>query len=221
MCARYTLSRGDQTLAEVFDLADVPHLPPRFNVAPTQTAPVVVEGPPGVRRLEPMKWGLVPSWAADPAIGSRMINARVETVATKPSFRDALRCRRCLVPADGFFEWTDDGGARQPLHLRRRDRGVFAIAGLWDAWTKGPAPLETFTLLTTTPNDLLRPVHDRMPVVVAPEHFALWLDPDVRDPSRLAAVLQPWTPEEWEAVRVSRWVNDPRHDDPGCLELAM
>lgn len=220
VCARYTLSRGDQSLAEVFDLADVPHLPPRFNVAPTQTAPVVVEGPPGVRRIEPMRWGLVPSWADDPSIGNRMINARAETAATKPAFRDALRCRRCLVPADGFFEWVDAGGARQPIHLRRRDRGVFALAGLWDVWRKGAQPLETFTLLTTSPNDLLRPIHDRMPVVVRPEHFALWLDPGCRDAARLTPLVQPWTAEEWEAVPVSRRVNDPRHDAPDCLDAA-
>ena len=218
MCARYSLSHGDLSLAEVFDLADVPHVEPRWNVAPTQTAPVVVEGPRGVRRVEPMRWGLVPSWADDPAIGNRMINARAETAAAKPSFRAAMRSRRCLVPADGFYEWMSEGGAKQPVHVRRTDRSVFAIAGLWETWTKGERPLETFTILTTEPNDILRPVHDRMPVILAPADFALWLDPETRDADRVAPLLKPCPPQGWEAVPVSRFVSDSRHEGPACLE---
>ena len=221
MCARYSLTLGDQSLAEVFDLADVPHVDPRWNVAPTQTVPVVVEGPRGVRRLEPMRWGLVPSWADDPSIGSRMVNARAETAATKPSFRAAVRSRRCLVPADGFYEWTVAGGVKQPIHVRRTDRAVFAFAGLWEVWTKGAVPLETFTILTTEPNDVLRPVHDRMPVILDRGDFARWLDPEIRDPSVVQDLLRPCAGAGWEAVPVSRFVNDPRHEGPGCVATAV
>lgn len=220
MCARYSLSLGDQTLAEIFDLADVPHIDPRWNVAPTQTAPIVVEGPRGVRRIEPMRWGLVPSWADDPAIGNRMINARSETAATKPSFRAAMKARRCIVPADGFYEWRAEGGGKQPLHVRRRDRRVFAIAGLWETWTKGADPLETFTILTTEPNEMMRAVHDRMPVILAPQDFALWLDPEARDAALVAPLLRPCAAEGWEAVAVSKHVNNPRNDGPACIEAA-
>jgi len=220
MCARYSLSHGDQSFAEVFDLAEVPEVEPRWNVAPTQTAPVIVEGPRGVRRVEPMRWGLVPPWADDPSIGNRMINARSETAAEKPSFRAALKARRCLVPADGFYEWQAVGRAKQPVHIRRRDRGVFAIAGLWEVWKKGGEPLETFTILTTAPNDLLRPIHDRMPVIVASADFGRWLDPEVRDAAAVRPLLGPCDAEGWEAVPVSRFVNNPRNDGPECLAPA-
>ncbi|MCE9634235.1 MAG: SOS response-associated peptidase [Planctomycetes bacterium] len=220
MCARYTLTLGSQSLADVFEIAHVHDFAPRWNVAPTQTVPVVVEGPRGVRRVEPMRWGLVPSWADDLAIGSRMINARAETAATKPSFRAAMRSRRCLVPADGFYEWTGPAGDRRPLRIRRKDGAVFAFAGLWEVWTKGREPVETFTILTTAPNDLLRSVHDRMPVILDPADFARWLDPDAKDPSAvadLAGLLVPCPEEAWEMVRVSRWVNDARHEGPDCV----
>lgn len=220
MCARYSLTLGDQTLAEVFDLADVPHVDPRWNVAPTQTVPVVVEGPRGVRRIEPMRWGLVPSWADDPSIGNRMINARAETAASKPSFRAAMRARRCLVPADGYYEWKAAGGAKQPTLVRRADRSVFAFAGLWETWTGGEAPLETFTVLTTEPNEVMRAVHDRMPVILARADFARWLDPETRDAAAVADLLRACPADGWEAVPVSRWVNDPRHEGPACVAPA-
>lgn len=220
MCARYSLSHGDQSFAEVFDLAEVPEVEARWNVAPTQTAPVIVEGPRGVRRVERMRWGLVPPWADDPSIGNRMINARSETAAEKPSFRAALKARRCLVPADGFYEWQAVGKGKQPVHVRRRDRGVFAIAGLWEVWKKGGEPLETFTILTTEPNELLRPIHDRMPVIVARADFGRWLDPEVRDADAVRPLLGPSDPAGWEAVPVSRFVNNPRNDGPECLAPA-
>ena len=216
MCARYSLTVTDSALAEVFDLADVPVFEPRWNIAPTQLGPVVVEGPKGVRRIQPMRWGLVPSWADDPAIGTRMINARSETAASKPSFRSAMRARRCLVPADGFYEWQLVDGAKQPSLIRRGDRRPFAFAGLWESWTRGDRSLETFTILTTEPNEVLRPIHDRMPVIVAPADFAAWLDPDARDAAVVAPLLRPCDPAGWEAVPVSRYVNDPRHEGPAC-----
>lgn len=220
MCARYTLTLGSQSLADVFDVALVHDFAPRWNVAPTQTVPVVVEGPRGVRRIEPMRWGLVPSWADDLSIGNRMINARSETAATKPSFRAAMRSRRCLVPADGFYEWTGPAGDRSPIRIRRRDGGVFAFAGLFEVWTKAPEAVETFTILTTGPNELMRPIHDRMPVVLAPSEWSRWLDPDLKDAAAVAPLLRACPPDGWEAAPVSRWVNDPRHDGPECVAPA-
>jgi putative SOS response-associated peptidase YedK len=165
-----------------------------------------------------MRWGLVPSWAEDPSIGNRMINARSETAAGKPSFRAAMKSRRCLVPADGFYEWKVVDGGKQPMHVRRRDRAVFAFAGLWEVWTKGAEPLETFTILTTGPNDVLRPIHDRMPVILAKDDWPLWLDPDGKDAAAVAPLLRPCPGDGWEAVPVSRFVNNPRNEGPGCLE---
>lgn len=221
MCARYTLSHPEGSLAVLFGAlglaADATDVRPRFNVAPTQQAPVVVEGPKGVRRVEFRQWGLVPSWADDPSIGSRMINARSETVGEKPSFRAALRARRCLVPADGFYEWTGPKTDRRPWHVRMRSREAFTFAGLHEHWARGDRVLETFTVLTTTPNDVLRPIHDRMPVILSGSDRSLWLDPDLRDPAALLPLLRPHPAPEMEAVPVGRWVNDPRHDDPRCL----
>jgi putative SOS response-associated peptidase YedK len=164
------------------------------------------------------RWGLVPSWAKDPSFGARTINARSETAAEKPAFRAAMRSRRCLVPVDGFYEWTaaEDGG-RQPWHVRRRDGTPFALAGLYEHWGAGERTIESFTILTTEANEVLRPLHDRMPVVVAPADFAAWLDPETKDAGRVKPLLRPAPPEAMEAVRVSRWVNDARHDDARCV----
>jgi len=196
MCARYTLTRPDGSLAEMFGIEEVPPIVARWNVAPTQEAPVVVEGPRGVRRFEMRRWGLVPPWAKDPSFGARTINARSESAAEKPAFRAAMKSRRCLVPVDGFFEWTaaEDGG-RQPWHVRRRDGTPFALAGLYEHWTAGERTIESFTILTTDANEVLRPLHDRMPVVVAPADFAAWLDPDAKDVGRVRPLLRPAQPE--------------------------
>lgn len=222
MCGRYTLTSPGEVVAEIFELVDVPPILPRYNLAPTQEAAVVRVAAPGARRtLDLLRWGLIPSWAKDPAIGHRLINARAESVAEKPAYRDSFRYRRCLIPADGFYEWTPVAPkVKQPYLVRRQDRLPFAFAGLWSTWRQGPeaAPVLTFTILTTTPNDLMRPLHDRMPVILERRDHAAWLDPANRDAAHLQALLAPAATEGWEAVPVSRAVNNPAHDQPDCIE---
>jgi putative SOS response-associated peptidase YedK len=220
MCGRYTLSSPSDEIASLFDLVTVPDIPPRYNVAPTQeTAVVRVVAPGAPRRLEMLRWGLVPYWADDPSIGNRMINARSEGVADKPAFRNSFRRQRCLVPTDGFYEWKKDGKLKQPFHIRRKDRHPFAFAGLWERW-RGPAGklLDTFTILTTDANDLIRPLHDRMPVILDRKDFGLWLDPVVSDPTRLQPLLAPAPDGEMETIPVSRAVNSPAYDAADCIE---
>jgi putative SOS response-associated peptidase YedK len=220
MCARYEISAPPQDLAELFALPAPPELKPRWNAAPTQLLPVVRVADDGARRLDLLRWGLVPSWADDVKIGVRMINARAETAAEKPSFRVALRKRRCLVPVTGFYEWTGEKGAKQAWSFRRVDRRAFAFAGLWESWRGADAekPVETFTILTTSANELVAPVHDRMPVIVDPSNFALWLDPRMTDAERLRSLFVPAREPSMTCVAVGTAVNDPRRDDPVCAE---
>jgi putative SOS response-associated peptidase YedK len=221
MCGRYTLtSKGDE-VALLFDLSEIPSFPPRYNVAPTQEAAVVrVPASGAPRHLDLLRWGLVPYWADDPKIGNRMINARSEGVADKPAYRSSFRKQRCLIPTDGFYEWKKDGKLKQPYHIRRKDRQPFAFAGLWSRWRPkegGSQPLDTFTILTTDANELIRPLHDRMPVILDPASFDLWLDPAVGDPARLQEFLVPYGGSQMETVPVSRAVNSPANDTPDCI----
>jgi len=221
MCGRYTLATAPEALARIFELDDLPELPARYNIAPVPAVRLVVEEGSGEARrrvLRLLRWGLVPFWAKDPGIGSRMINARAETVADKPAFRAAFRRRRCLVLADGFYEWQRVGrGAKQPFLIRLRDGGPFAFAGLWERWT-GPEgePLESCTLLTTQPNALVAPIHNRMPVILDPSDYDAWLDPELQDPAALRPLLRAFPAERMTAHPVSQRVNNPRVDDPGC-----
>jgi putative SOS response-associated peptidase YedK len=222
MCGRYTLtSKGDE-LALLFDLRELPLLPPRYNTAPTQEAAVVrVLEPGGERRLDPLKWGLIPYWAKEASIGNRLINARAESVAEKPAYRFSFRKKRCLVAADGFYEWKKEGKAKQPYLIHRKDGKPFAFAGLWSTWKdpeRAGALVETFTILTTDANDLLRPLHDRMPVIVDPENFDLWLDPKQEDAAVLQPLLVPHAVEGFEAFPVSRLVNSPANEVAGCVD---
>lgn len=219
MCGRFTLTTPPEEIARVFELDAVPDLVPRYNVAPTQDVSTVQAGAAGGRELRTRRWGLVPHWAKDPRIGARLINARSETVAAKPSFRDAFRHRRCLVPADGFYEWTGTGrGARQPHHVRRPDRGPFAIAGLHERWrTEDGSWLETCTLITVAANSRLSPLHNRMPAILSPEHWDGWLDPEAPSTETLVSLLVPRPDSELEYTAVSRRVNRPQFDDPDCL----
>lgn len=219
MCGRYLLRTPAEILAQLFGIDEVAPLEPRFNAAPTQTMPVVRVGADSRRHLDRLRWGLVPSWSKDASGAARMINARGETVAEKPAFRSAFRRRRCLVPADGFYEWKKVGSAKQPVLIRARSGGPLVLAGLWESWAPATGePWETFTIVTTEANRVLREVHDRMPVVLAPEDFSLWLDPEVREPEALVPLLVPAPSERFEWVPVSRRVNNVRNDDPGCAE---
>lgn len=220
MCGRFTLTDPDADLAEQFNLPDVPDLQPRYNIAPTQpVAAVRVAAESAARELALLRWGLIPFWANDPGIGARMINARSETAAEKPAFRAAFRRRRCLVLADGFYEWQKENGGKQPFYIRLRDGQPFAFAGLWESWKgEGETVIESCTLLTTQPNDLIHPLHNRMPVILHPRDYALWLDPEMQAAERLKPLLRPYPFEEMVAYPVSRFVNKPQNDDPRCIE---
>jgi putative SOS response-associated peptidase YedK len=220
MCGRYTLSTPVGTLAEEFDIAEpLPELQPNYNVAPTQEVPAVLAGNGGgERRLEMLRWGLIPSWADDPGIGARMINARSETVAEKPSFRRAFKDRRCLIPADGFYEWQKTNDGKQPYYLRMKSGRPFAFAGLWENWKGDGGEIRSCTILTTNPNDLAREVHNRMPVILPPEVYEIWLDPDLGETDQLLSLLAPYPPGDMEAYPVSRRVNSPSNNEPSCVE---
>ena len=215
MCGRYSLIASIAELGERFgfDGADVAYSP-SYNVAPTQgVLTVVAENE--ARRAVRMRWGLIPSWARKASIGSRMINARAETVAEKPSFRTALRRRRCLVLADGFYEWRRTSAGKRPLRITMASGEPFAFAGLWDTWRDPQDKTVTScTIITTGANDLLRPIHDRMPVILHREQEDLWLDHDVREPDVLREVLIPYNPGAMKAYEVSTLVNSPVNDGP-------
>lgn len=220
MCGRVTLTSSAREIAEQFAFEADPDvaLEPRYNVAPGQDVATVREDAAGRRVLAFERWGLVPHWARDPAIGSRLINARAETVATKPAFRDAFRRRRCLVPVDGFYEWSGTGASRRPYLFRRPDRRLLGIAGLYERWHgEGGEVVDTCTLITTDANAALAPFHDRMPVILAPDDHPRWLDRDLRAPDALLPLLAP-CPADWlESTPVSTRINDVRNDDPSCL----
>lgn len=221
MCGRYTLSTPSDDLALLFDISELMPLPPRYNLAPTQEAAVVRVTEPGApRRLDLLKWGLIPYWAKEAAIGNKLINARSETAIEKASFKTSFKKKRCLIPADGFYEWKKEGKLKQPYLIHRKDGKPFAFAGLWSTWRdpERGLPVETFTILTTDANDLMRPLHDRMPVILDRENFDLWLDPKVEDAAKLQPLLVPHASEDFEAFPVSRLVNSPTNDLPNCIE---
>jgi putative SOS response-associated peptidase YedK len=231
MCGRFTLRTPATVLIEHFELdvrgdRQLPLFEARYNIAPTQDVLVVrAEASDGLRAAAMVRWGLLPSWSKGAAgSGPPMINARAETLAEKPAFRSALRSRRCLVPADGFYEWRPAPGGgkgkKQPYYIHRTDGGLFAFAGLWETWTDPAAPLtiESCTIVTTAANAALRELHDRMPVVLAPADFALWLDPQITEPGRLQHLLAPCGEDELAAEPVTTHVNRVANDDPRCIE---
>jgi putative SOS response-associated peptidase YedK len=226
MCGRYRLSRRKQIIEEHFDTAsDAEDWAPRFNVAPTQSVPVIRQNPKEpVRELSLMRWGLIPSWAKDSSVAASMINARAETANTKPAFRDALKSRRCLIPADGFYEWVRTGKAKQPYCFEVNDGELFAFAGLWDRW-KDPSGqwIKSCSILTTTPNAVTRAVHDRMPVILDPDAFQLWLDPGMKDVAAASELLTPFDARLMRCYPVSTRINHVANDDEECsapVELA-
>lgn len=223
MCGRYTLTDPDQVLqeAEIQGLDTAGELlSPRYNAAPTQTLPVVRTAADGERELVPMRWGLVPFWAKDASIGNRMINARSETAAEKPSFRKPLQKRRCAVPANGFYEWKKIAGQKrkQPFYIHLLEQEPFLMAGLWERWTKGEEPLETFTILTVSPNDKVAELHDRMPVILEKEAWGPWLDPGVEDSQALTQLLRPYPADAMDFFPVSKMVGDVKIDRSHCIQ---
>jgi putative SOS response-associated peptidase YedK len=219
MCGRFTLTVSGDLLADFLGLGEVPAVAPRYNIAPTQQVLAVRLLPDAPRpTAAALRWGLIPSWAKDQRIAHQLLNARSETAASKPAFRTALRRRRCLLPADGFYEWLRKGKTKQPFCFRLEGDGPFTFAGLWESW-EGPAGLlETCTILTTEANELVRPLHERMPVILPRERHAEWLDPSVQEPGRLAPLLRPYPADRMHSFPVSTYVSNPRHEGPRCLE---
>ena len=217
MCGRFSLTSTPRRLRERFGLSAAPDaIAPRYNIAPTQ--PVLVIPNRAQRLLRPARWGLIPSWAKDASAGNRMINARAETLARRAPFRDALERRRCLIPADGFYEWQRDGRTRTPFLVRARDGEALALAGLWEVWRPPDGePLASCTIITTEPNELMAELHDRMPVVLGPESYSAWLNPVPQHADALLPLLVP-CPDDWlEAYPVSDLVNSPANEDPACI----
>lgn len=224
MCGRFTLRAPASVIAEQFALFETAPFTARFNIAPTQPVAAVrlaAGHSEAGRELVSLRWGLIPSWAQDPAIGNRMINARSETVHEKPAYRTALKRRRCLIVADGFFEWQRTGRQKQPYFIHLRDDRPFAFAGLWESWESADhSTVDSCTLLTTEPNELVEPIHNRMPVILSPGDYQDWLDPDVQSVEPLRRLFAPFSAALMEAYPVSNHVNSPKHDDASCIERA-
>lgn len=228
MCGRFAQTQPAQRIAEFFGLAEVPALEPRYNIAPTQPVPAIVDKG-GDRQFTYFRWGLIPAWAKDYTIGARLINARSETAAEKPSFRNALRRRRCLIVADGFFEWKRTAQGKQPyvFYLPSQttspdpsaadSRIPFALAGLWERWESADGDwIRSCTILTTQANDTLRPIHDRMPVILSPEDYAVWLNPQTSEP-QIASLMRPFAAAAMTRYPVDPAMNRPQWDHPEIL----
>jgi putative SOS response-associated peptidase YedK len=219
MCGRYRLSRRKQIIDEHFDsVSGDEDWSPRYNIAPTQPIPVIRQNPKEpARELSLMKWGLIPSWSKDSSGAARMINARSETASTKPAFRDALKSRRCLIPADGFYEWRRNGKTKQPYCFEVNDGELLAFAGLWDRW-KDPNGnwMKTCSILTTMPNSMTSAVHDRMPVILAPDSYDLWLDPGMTDVHVASELLKPYDARLMRCYPTSTRINQVANDDEEC-----
>jgi putative SOS response-associated peptidase YedK len=219
MCGRFALGIPRKRLRERFELGDIPQAPARFNIAPGQLVEAVVQTPER-RETRLFRWGLVPSWAKDPAMGYKMINARAETVAEKPAFKAAMRRRRCLIPAQGFYEWSSEDGKRQPWFITSViAEDILAFAGIWEHFESPAGELiESVAIITCPANDLVAPIHDRMPVIVKLEDDARWLDPNLSDPRQISDITlsRPWT--NMRAYRVGTLVNSPKNEDPKLIE---
>ncbi len=219
MCGRYRLSRRKQIIEQYFAaVSGDDEWTPRYNIAPTQAVPVVRQDPAEpVRRLSLMRWGLIPSWASDASAGARMINARSETLQTKPAFRDSLKARRCVIPADGFYEWKKAGKEKQPYCFEVNCGELFAFAGLWDVWKDASGKqIESCSILTTTPNPVTATIHDRMPVILDPSAYDLWLDPGMKKVDAISEILQPYDAGLMRCYPVSRRLNSAANDDEEC-----
>ena len=219
MCGRFTLRANASQIAKSFQVETGVDLPPRYNIAPTQDVAAVRLSKDGDQReLAMLRWGLIPSWAKDAKIGSRMINARAETVAEKPSFRSAFKKRRCLILTDGFYEWQKIDGNKQPFFIHRKDDEPFAFAGLWETWKHEGEEIQSCTIITTTANSLMEPLHDRMPVILSEAEYPVWLDSEFQDKNAIEAMVRPCDSELLEAYSVSKVVNNFRNDEAACIE---
>ncbi|MBL8148785.1 MAG: SOS response-associated peptidase [Blastocatellia bacterium] len=223
MCGRFTLQHSTAEVAERFEVQEIAfQLTPRYNIAPSQQIAAIVAQTPTTRKLEQFKWGLVPSWAKEPTIGNRMINARAETLTEKASFKKAFIQRRCIIPADGFYEWTGEGRSRKPLYIQRIDRKLFGLAGLWEEWrAPDSSTLRSCTIITVEPNRFISAIHHRMAVILMPEDEAAWLNPDLNKTDELMKLLKPYPDDLLEAYPVSTRVNSPSVDDPECLQPVL
>jgi putative SOS response-associated peptidase YedK len=218
MCGRFALLAAGPAIAQQFGVEVTHEIAPRYNIAPTQPVAAVRLDQKGERELTYFRWGLIPSWAKDPKIGSRMINARSETVAEKPSFRAAFKRRHCLLPASGFYEWQKQNGRKQPVYIHPADDSIFGLAGLWEMWhDPDGGVIETCTILTTSPNEMMESIHNRMPVIIEAEDYSMWLDPG-DNPQQTLHLLRPYPAEEMEAYAVSTAVNNPRNEGPQNIE---
>jgi putative SOS response-associated peptidase YedK len=217
MCGRFVTNIPADVLKELFSLIEVPQLEPRFNVAPTQNV-AVVRSESDHNRLDLLKWGFVPSWSKDLSFGSHLINARSETICEKQAFRHAIKYRRCIIPTSGYFEWEHAGARKQPYFFQMADQTPMCLAGIWETW-KAPdnSVIETFAILTTAANKLTATLHDRMPVVLHPDDFPLWLSRNMHDPEQLQQLYLPYQASEMIAYKVPDLVNNPRFDSPACI----
>lgn len=224
MCGRYSLTTPVDSLSEAFGFSERPNLEARVNIAPSQEiAAVRIPEDEDTRHFAWLRWGLIPAWAKEADSGNRMINARAETLAEKPSFRDAFARRRCLIPADGFYEWKTEGGRKQPYRITRRDGAPFAFAGLWERWIglEQRQTIESCSIITTGANDLLKPIHHRMPVILAAPDFDAWLDPGrvgTKPGEAVQNLLKPCGSENWIAYPVSPRINSPANDEASLME---
>jgi putative SOS response-associated peptidase YedK len=220
MCGRYRLARKKEILAETFDVDNDVEWSPRYNVAPSQNVPIVrQDASQPSRSISLARWGLIPFWAKDAKAGYKMINARAETVADTPAFRDPFRSRRCLILADGFYEWSKEGKQKSPFCFSMADDSIFAFAGIWDRWRNADKEwIETCSIITTSANALLSGIHDRMPVIVRPESYDLWLDPGFTKVDDLHDLLKPFSADAMRHHRVSTHVNSVKNDNPACAE---
>ncbi len=221
MCGRYTLTSDTERIEERFVCnASALSYTSRYNIAPTQPVLALINNEDNTqRRAEFLRWGLIPSWAKDPSIGNKMINARSETLAEKPSFKRALRKRRCLIVADGFYEWKKEGKTKTPMYIGLQSREPFAFAGLWEKWVaESGETIHSCTIITTTPNSLMESIHHRMPVILPREAESVWLDRTIEDPASLLPLLAPYPAETMDAYAVSTLVNSPRNDSADCLK---
>ncbi|MCA9077100.1 MAG: SOS response-associated peptidase [Planctomycetaceae bacterium] len=219
MCGRYTLRARLNQLLQLYRVNSSLNWEPRYNIAPSQQVMAIRNQPDGRNREAVLlRWGLIPPWADDPRIGYKMINARAETIAEKPSFKHALKRRRCLIITDGYYEWRKEGTTKQPYFIHMSDESLFVFAGLWEHWKKEDPPIDSCTIITTSPNELMAPLHNRMPVILPPDSAETWLDPDIEGPELLTTLLQPYPEDTLEAYPVSTLVNSPKHESSDCVE---